>query len=128
MLRYLFILFLLSSLFFTSCRNHKDLIYFQNLDTYPDSTIYEVLKYVPSTVNYGDILAISVYSFDPRASSPFNNHVSSTSETQVALTGSPEYLVNENGIINFPVLGSFPVVGLTQKEIEDKHSIILKLW
>ncbi|MFT4666658.1 MAG: polysaccharide export outer membrane protein [Ulvibacter sp.] len=119
MIRYLFFALILSSLFFSSCRSHKDLIYFQNLDNYPDSSIYEVLKYNTPTINYGDILAINVYSFDPRASIPFNNHISSTSEAEVSITGSPEYLISEDGKINFPVLGSFPVVGLTQKEVEE---------
>lgn len=126
MLRFLFVTLILSSLFFTSCRSHKDLIYFQNLENYPDSAIYEVLKYETPTINYGDILAITVYSFDPRASIPFNNHTSSTSETQAALTESPEYLVDESGKINFPVLGSKHVFGKTQKEVEDELTERLK--
>ncbi len=126
MYRYLFFSLLLFSLLFGSCRNHQDLIYFQNLQSNQDSSIYKVLRYTSPVINYGDILSISVYSFDPRASIPFNNRTAGTTETEETITSAPEYLVNEEGEINFPVLGTIRVQGLTQKAIEQEVEERLK--
>ena len=102
---------------FSSCMNHRDLIYFQNLQNYPDPSIYAVKQYPGTKIGFGDILSISVYSFDPRASLPFNAQAASTDD-KALLTSGPEYLVDESGNIDFPVLGRISVQGKTQQEIE----------
>ena len=118
MLRNLFFFTILGFLLFTSCKSHQDLIYFQNLQNYPDPAIYAVNKYPGTKITFGDILAISIYSFDPRAAIPFNVQPSSTDDQSATVNHGPEYLVDEEGAIDFPVLGRLEVQGLTQKEIE----------
>ncbi|MEL6843348.1 MAG: polysaccharide biosynthesis/export family protein, partial [Bacteroidota bacterium] len=93
--------------------------------------IYEVAKYAGPKVTYGDILTINVYSFDPRASQPFNAQVAAGGAggddiAAGSMAGGPEYLVDENGTIEFPVLGRIEVEGMTQREIEEMLSKELK--
>lgn len=105
-------------LFFSSCRSHEDLIYFQNIENFPDSSIYYVNQFEGVKVTYGDIVSIHVYSYDPRASMPFNNQGASSMEGGATLPVS-EYLIDEEGAIDFPVLGRINIEGLTHREIED---------
>ncbi len=100
-----------------ACQSHQNLIYFQNLKNYPDSSIYQVSPIPDTKITFGDILLINVYSFDPRAALPFNIQPSSTDDTALPTEGS-KYLVDQEGAINFPVLGRIMVKGITQKEIE----------
>ena len=72
-----------------------------------------------------DQLDIKVYTISPEASAPFNmSTVSVTSAGQGSSSstsggGTQNYLVSNDGTIEFPVLGRIKVVGLTKDECED---------
>ncbi len=127
-------------LLFTSCLSSKKIPYFQDIkDT--SKTFSQVIK-----VNYeahiesDDIIEIIVNSINPQATAIFNlgNNTpalpgqtsSNTLATAVFITdlrnqNSTGYLVNKDGIIDFPVLGKLPVKGLTISQLKDMLALKL---
>lgn len=109
-------------LFLTSCSSSKKFVYFnaQNDTTFKSSSID-----IQSIIQKNDILSINVSSLNPEATIVFNtpniqqvaNSVStSTSSTSAQITG---YLVSTEGTIQFPLLGTLKVAGLTKKQLSD---------
>lgn len=100
-------------LMFTSCRTPQDIAYLQNVDvkapvqSQNDGTI----RFLP-----GDKLSIYVYSRDEKLMQLFN--LSRNVASGNSNSGSQyAYTVNENGEIDFPVLGLIEVQGLTRTEV-----------
>ena len=67
-------------------------------------------------VQIGDRLTIHVYSSDPALATPFN--VGTLTQDGVGATREASYIVDADGNIDFPVLGTIPVEGLTLKEVQ----------
>jgi len=102
-----------------SCTSYKEVPYFQNID---QTTLNNALPLYDAKIMPKDILTITVNTTDPQVSSPFNlvaqtpNAANlSYSTTQATLQ---QYLVNNNGEIDFPVLGVLKVGGLTKNQAE----------
>ncbi|WBL26012.1 polysaccharide biosynthesis/export family protein [Zunongwangia sp. HGR-M22] len=118
---YLFCLFLLSS-----CVSREEMVYFQNSDRLNElssnPSIYDNLKIKPN-----DQLSITVSAEEMEAALPFNlpfvgNNIGSQN-SEVRVNGTPSlqnYLVNADGEIQFPVLGTVKVAGLNRKELSKK--------
>jgi len=71
-----------------------------------------------------DLLTITVNTTDPEAAAPFNLTVQSTitsnqTQTVTQQAALQQYLVDNQGTIDFPVLGELQVSGLTIKEAEN---------
>lgn len=106
-------------LLFSSC-SVKKFAYFQGadkVDLNKQSAFYDA-RIMPK-----DQLDIKVYTISPEASAPFNmSSVSVTSAGQgtssTSSGGFQNYLVSNDGTINFPVLGRIKVIGLTKEECE----------
>lgn len=102
----------------TSCASRKDIVYFQ------DEPIEEgQLNYEPTQLIYkpDDILTINVSALDPDTVKPFNsttvsNNSSDLLSAQTALQ-QQTYLVDYEGNIQFPVLGTIKVEGLTRTDL-----------
>lgn len=124
-----YISFLLLCLFLGSCSNYKDVPYFQNSATY-DSSVSGTLPDI--TIKPKDMLTIFVTSTDNEAVAQFNirdprpigeddvaaGHVTASRSSRGQIH---HYLVDNNGEIDFPVLGHLKVEGLT---IEQANSMI----
>lgn len=111
------IVILVLTLTLFSCGSMKKFAYYQNIDT-QDLTgskgLYDA-KIMPK-----DGLSISVNCTDPRAAAPFNLNASVTSaDGTVANASASEYLVDNNGYINFPVIGMIKVAGLSKRQCEE---------
>ena len=65
-----------------------------------------------------DRLSIHVYSSDPALAVPFN--VGELTMEGAGVTRDASYIVDAEGCIDFPVLGSIPVEGMTMKEVQQK--------
>ncbi|MBQ3766756.1 MAG: polysaccharide biosynthesis/export family protein [Bacteroidales bacterium] len=63
-----------------------------------------------------DRLSIRVYSSDPDLAKPFN--VGAIIQDGVGTTQEATYLVDSQGNIDFPVLGTIPVEGMTLREVQ----------
>ena len=102
-----------------SCGGSKDVVYFQNVDniSLEQSTgLYEA-KIMPK-----DQLSITVVTTDPAAAAPFNLTVGNSVGTKGQLAQGSNlqtYLVDNNGDIDFPVIGKVHVVGLNKNECQD---------
>jgi polysaccharide biosynthesis/export protein len=99
------------SLFISSCAPTREAVYFNELQ---ESRISSNVPIPESIIHPNDILSISVTSLNPLATEIFNIHSSNTnSET------ANGYLVNDDGNIQFPMLGTLKVSGLTKKQLQD---------
>lgn len=102
-----------------ACSSHKDIAYLQEqegaLRAAADS-LYD------ARIKPKDLLTITVNTFDREASLPFNLMYPSNSpngfSNSVGENIMQKYLVDNDGEIDFPVLGRIKVAGLTKKEVE----------
>ena len=102
-----------------SCGSTKNVAYFQNADSisYAASKMLYEAKIMPK-----DELTITVITTDPKAAIPFNLAVSQTIGTGGQLSSSggslQGYIVDYSGNIEFPVVGTLHVGGLTKNQAE----------
>ena len=90
-------------------------------------------KYEGLRIQEGDVLLILVSALDEAAVKPFNlntaNKVGSENNTGINQYVQPsEYLVNEEGYINFPVLGTIFTKGMTQIQLKQDIEARLKRY
>ncbi|MEI6946701.1 polysaccharide biosynthesis/export family protein [Paraflavisolibacter sp. H34] len=97
------------------CFNTKNAIYFNNLQ---DSVITRQAAEVEPVITRNDILNISVSSLSPDASSLFNLGGASAAPAGPSAQASG-YLVDGDGLIQFPVLGHIKAAGLTKRQLAD---------
>lgn len=118
------LLFSLTCLLLASCKSYKKVPYMQDSELIDFSNNIQQLynaKIMPK-----DLLTINVNTSDPEASAPYNlitqtllnrgSQQRSSLSSQAALI---EYLVDNEGYINFPQLGHLKVGGMTKEECED---------
>lgn len=103
----------------TSCGTPKDVAYFQDLNNNPDTVITLQNKVI--TVKPTDKIYIGVKSKDPMITQLFNltGGTGNTSSTDIAKSAF-YYTVDSKGNIDFPVLGTIHVAGLTREQIAEK--------
>ena len=116
--KFLSTLFLLAALF-SSCTHWKDIAYFQNsdqVDLSMTSGLYDA-RIMPK-----DEITITVNTLTPDVANVFNLQVQrSFSGGSIGSTNSGmlmPYLVDNDGYINFPILGRLKVIGMTKRECE----------
>ncbi|MDD6209467.1 MAG: polysaccharide biosynthesis/export family protein [Bacteroidales bacterium] len=115
-----FYFFISSIILITGCKVPKDVAYLSDVNIKNQAKeIYEAQKYV-SYIAPDDILAITVSSVDPSAVAAFNLPAVTymePGEKEMRSTASLQtYLVDNEGYINFPVLGRVKLGGLTKKD------------
>ena len=103
-----------------SCSSGKDVPYFQNIDEISlagSKGLYDA-KIMPK-----DMLTITVSTTDPAAAAPFNLSVGNTVGVSGQLSNGggnlQGYLVDNDGNINFPVIGHMHVQGMTKSQCQD---------
>ena len=117
-----FILIATTGIFLAGCSSYKKVPYMQDPETVnaygKEIPLYDA-KIMPK-----DLLSITVNTTDPQAAAPFNLTVQSplnAGATSMYTTTQPtlqQYLVNNQGEIDFPVLGKLKVGGMTKNEAE----------
>ena len=102
-----------------SCSAPKNVAYIKNSDNV-DLSHSEYLY--DARIMPKDVLTISVSTVNPEAAAPFNLSVPTAFNNQTRSTYSQPvlqtYLVDNTGTIEFPVLGTLQVGGLTKSECE----------
>lgn len=117
-----FFLIGLVTLLLASCSSYKQVPYLQ--DPSVVNAIQEAQPLYDAKIMPKDLLTITVNTTDPEAAAPFNLTVQSSINAgrTTSLTQQPvlqQYLVNNEGTIDFPVLGRLQVGGLTKTQAED---------
>jgi polysaccharide export outer membrane protein len=114
--RLVFVFFFFPVLF--SCGTVQNVKYFDNLQ---DSVIRKQAEAIEPVISKNDILSIAVTSLNPEASAMFNMPNlpggSSFTASNSTLGSTAGYIVNEDGLIQFPVLGQMKAAGLTKKQL-----------
>ena len=112
-------------IFFSSCSTKNQLIYLKDIKKQEANSWIDI-PIVKDRIESGDILKIDVKTIIPEASIPYNvlNQVSYQSNLElIKLDG---YLVDENMMINFPVLGKVSTNDLNEKQLEEKLKTLLE--
>lgn len=111
---------LFAIILFASCQSYKKVPYLQDMEVVKETTQQENLydaKIMPK-----DLLTIVVSCTSPELAVPFNLTVATSNNITISNTTSQpalqQYLVDNEGKINFPVLGELTVGGLTKKQAE----------
>src|SRR6476469_179238 len=98
---------ILTLIVFTSCTSSKNLRYFPEIK---DGSIQSNTPFPESVIQKSDILSITVSDLNPDAASIFTS-------TNAGGTSAPiGYLVNNEGNIQFPMIGSMKAEGLTKNQ------------
>lgn len=116
------LLFLAVLVAMASCTSYKKVPYLQNSETLDSSIVSELYD---ARIQPKDMLTITVNSEKPEAAVPFNLLV----QTSMASFGGSKsvssqpalqtYLVDNDGCIDFPVVGKLEIGGMTKGEVEE---------
>ncbi len=101
---------ILSLLFLTSCASRDDIVYFESATN--NQVLTQLNSYTP-IIAPDDLLEISVAALDMQAAGPFNAVGISGN---VSPSAKKAYLIDQQGSIDFPVIGSIKLGGLTRLE------------
>ena len=105
---------------FTACQSYKKVPYLQ--DSGEVQRAVAEAKLYDARIMPKDLLTIVVSCTDPELAEPFNLTVATpVSASQNNLTSQPalqQYLVDNRGNIEFPILGTLHIGGLTKSEAE----------
>lgn len=129
----IFLLFIVS-LLMGACSVPKDVAYFQGIDDLKEGQLEQMSQTYASEIVTDDLLTITVTAWDPTVTTPFNPPVYSFATQGEINIGSASqlhtYLVDQEGYINFPVLGKLHVEGMKKGELsnmlEEKISKYIK--
>lgn len=113
------VFFTLAAMFLASCGSVKNVAYLKNSDQvdFTQSDFLYDARIMPK-----DVLTITVNTVNPEAAAPFNLTVPTSFNQQTRNTYSQPilqtYLVDNQGFIDYPVLGRLEVGGLTKSMCE----------
>lgn len=111
---------------FVSCKSSQNLIYFSDLKEAEYTT--KVQNRTKPRIQADDLLAINVSTLSPESNALFNSGVlqkAGTNTVATSTSNNENYLVDENGFINFPVIGQIQLAGLTKEEATEKLTVAI---
>ena len=116
-----FLFGIFAAVFTASCVSGKKITYYQNMETLEQEA--QAAK-AGLEIKPNDLLVISVAAENVESVQPFNLPVIGMPSTGDAtrVSGQPQlqtYLVNNEGEIQFPVLGTLDVAGLTRRQLSE---------
>jgi len=114
----------------TGCVNYKNQIFFQGLS---DTTYNASMKQPDPVIQRGDQLFIMVYALDPESAQQFNQVMGGGAGGGMMNMnmgggqggGFMGYLVDEDGNIDFPKMGTLKVIGYSQQQLRDSLQHLL---
>ncbi|MEM9526804.1 MAG: polysaccharide biosynthesis/export family protein [Bacteroidota bacterium] len=111
----------LAILLLTSCVPHRDLVSF-NEAPLPIGQTEEIANALELKIQPNDLLRIEVQSIDPEAALPFNQMTTGEGLAQMSAENRQlfrGYLVDQDGFIDFPVVGRIGVEGRTLESLQE---------
>lgn len=121
------LLLAVTALMFVACTTEKEIPYMTNIDSIPAAALAAVTTQAGDfTIKPGDMLQINVSASNSDAVRPFNKiqYVPTLGSSGGSLSTMGDrstvfYLVDDNGNIDFPVLGKLHISGMTKNSLED---------
>ncbi len=122
------LLLALTALLMASCGSTKDVPYLIDANQLPKEVLQAASRATDPVIMPGDMLQITVTGRNPESVQPFNkiSYISNLSSNGSALTNSNAgnapmyyYLVDDNGNIEFPMLGQLHIGGMTKAAVEE---------
>jgi len=119
-----------SLLLLSSCIHHRELVNFNEGPEF-SAAAETIANQNPVLLQTDDLLSITVQSVDPRASAPFNfiapldankTETAVMTPTGASTPAQPNYLIDANGTINFPLIGQVRAAGLSTAQLRDSLS------
>ncbi|MBL7818000.1 MAG: polysaccharide biosynthesis/export family protein [Saprospiraceae bacterium] len=112
-------------LFFTSCLSHKELINFRTGEEKSPTLValskQEILNQTDIKLQANDVLAVLITSPDGGVLATPYNIVPTQQGTQISSSVSPAtFLINSEGLIDLPTIGTLKAGGLTIKEVREE--------
>ena len=123
MKRYLYLLVIVSVLLFNSCVSSKSFVYFNDIEK--ANTSDSVVNLHPLIVQTGDILQITISTIDKEISLLFNPNTINSNSTSLNNQIAQGYLVDNDGLIELPLIGKILVKGKTIAAINEALKIEL---
>lgn len=121
-----------AALLLVACQSAKEVPYMTNIDQIPTAALTAASTQAGDfTIKPGDMLQINVAGSNADAVRPFNKlQYLPTTETgsytrNYGDVSSIYYLVDDNGNIDFPVLGKLHIKGMTKNSLEDYIASLL---
>ena len=130
-----FIFFVVFVLVLAGCASQKEVAYFYGVNSSSADLINKKFNKIhEAQICSGDMLSITVTGLDPLAVAPFNlplvSYATPGSDQLYSAPTLQSYLVDINGNINFPVIGTIKLAGLSKsqaiKYLNDKLEPYLK--
>ena len=121
----LFLLVLFAATLLTSCNTEKDIPYMIGADQLPQEVLQSAAKANDPIVMPGDMLQINVISRNAEAVKPFNkiDYVQKLGGNTTTNNNSENsmyyYLVDANGNIEYPYLGTLHIGGMSKSAVEN---------
>lgn len=110
---------LCGTVLFTSCGSTKGATYFNNVSSKSFTTDVEQIEPI---IQKNDLLDITVTSVNAEATQLFNKQARDAAQTTNNGGGTSSvtgYLVDQDGYVNFPVLGNIMAAGRSKKELRN---------
>jgi polysaccharide export outer membrane protein len=106
---------------FVSCKTPKDVTYLQGIDLLTKEQLATMGQIYSATICEDDLLTVTVTAYDPSVVVPFNPPTYAfTSQGETGINTQQQlqtYLVDKEGMINYPVLGRVKAAGLSKHEL-----------
>lgn len=109
-----------------SCVSHQELVNFNEAD-FPQTAPEDIINAMNLVIQPEDLLRITVHSFSLEAAAPFNLEPQGQQQRQLGGNQGTQqlelfmgYFVDQNGMIDFPVLGQIFVAGKTLEEAKQE--------
>jgi polysaccharide export outer membrane protein len=115
----------------SGCYRYKNQILFQGLK---DTTYTASMQQPKPIIQRGDQLSIMVYGLDDKTTAYFNAPMGGGQGAQMMMQqggqggGMIGYIVNEEGTIEFPKLGTINILGYTHEQLRDTLQNRLTPW
>ena len=99
------------TLILSSCASKKEVVYFQNASSF--ETLVDKNTFTPK-FKVDDLVGIHISTLDNEASAPFN--LFRGAQEGGITPEQVDYLIDQNGEIDFPVIGKVKIAGLSPEE------------
>jgi len=124
---------LMAAITLASCQSYKKVPYLQSYKSLTDKSYKEIVinevnqqdTLYDAHIQPKDLLNITINTTDPQAAAPFNltmqtyNNIAQSNASTTSQPALQQYLVDNAGEIDFPVIGRLKVGGLTKNAAEN---------